>query len=135
VLAAVELANGPLAGAPFAALLAPIVVHADGWIVPLQYGFSPRFAIASLDAGDFGAQASRWVQDDYAEFLALTRAVWDEMEDAPAHLPFSNWYARISGASHHWGAVADAGTDHLSLRYEQANGTRSVVEANGPKSG
>lgn len=96
-----ELADGgALAGAPFASRLAPIVVQADGWIVPLQYGFSPRFAIARLDAGDFGEQAARWLQHGYAEFLALARDVWDEMEDAPAHLPFSNWYARISGASH-----------------------------------
>jgi len=89
-----------LAAAPLADFLAPIVVQADGWIVPLQYGFSTGLAIGRLGADDFRRQASDWLRHRSGEFLALARDVWDEMAEAPAHLPFSNWYARISAASH-----------------------------------
>ena len=89
-----------LAAAPLADFLAPIVVQADGWIVPLQYGFSTDFAIGRLGADDFGRQAARWLRGRSGEFLALACDVWNEMAAAPEHLPFSNWYARISAASH-----------------------------------
>ena len=90
---------GDLESTPLAGWLSPIVVQADGWIVPLQYGFSTRFAIGRLGS-DFRRQAARWLHHRYDDFLALAHDVWDEMADSPAHLPFSNWYARISAASH-----------------------------------
>jgi len=92
---AAELAEGPLAR-----FLSPIVVQADGWIVPLQYGFSTDFAIGRIGEGDFREQARAWLTGRYGAFLDLARDVWEEMADSPDHLPFSNWYARISSASH-----------------------------------
>ena len=89
-----------LAAAPLADFLSPIVVQADGWIVPLQYGFSTGLAIGRVGEADFRSQARAWLAGRYGEFLALARDVWDEMAQAPEHLPFSNWYARISAASH-----------------------------------
>ena len=94
-----------LAAAPLAGFLAPIVVQADGWIVPLQYGFSSRYAVGRIGERDFRAQARDWLRTRSGDFLALARDVWDGMAEAPAHLPFVNWYARISAASHRPGAA------------------------------
>ncbi|MGZ8335557.1 MAG: radical SAM protein [Allosphingosinicella sp.] len=93
-------AAAELASAPLAHWLSSIVIQADGWIVPLQYGFSTDFAIGRVGAGDFRRQASGWLRDRYGPFLALARDVWDVMAESPAHLPFANWYARMSEASH-----------------------------------
>ncbi|HEY2357265.1 MAG TPA: radical SAM protein [Phenylobacterium sp.] len=85
-------------GTPLADLVSPLVVQDDGWIVPIQYGFSRRYAVARM-GGDFRAQAAEWRRNSYADFLHLTRGVWDDIGDAPAHLPFTNWYAAVTSAS------------------------------------
>ena len=83
---------------PLAGLVSPLVVQDDGWIVPIQYGFSRRYAVARV-GGDFRAQAAEWRRSSYADFLQLTRWVWDDIGEAPALLPFSNWYAAVTTAS------------------------------------
>lgn len=92
-----------VAGSPLAEIVAPLVVQDDGWIVPIQYGFSPRFAVARL-GGDFRREAWWWRTRTYPEFLRLMRRVWGEVGDAPEHLPFTNWYAAATTRS-----AADAG--------------------------
>lgn len=90
-----------IAAVPLGRILSSIVVQADGWIVPVQYGFSPRFAIGRLsDGGSFGDMARQWKRERLPSFLALANATWDAIAPAPAHLPFTNWYAAITGASH-----------------------------------
>lgn len=91
-------ASATVAATPLAELVSPLVVQDDGWIVPVQYGFSRRYAVARVD-GDFQTEAARWRARGYAEFLRLTRQVWEEIGAAPAHLPFTNWYAAVTTAS------------------------------------
>jgi len=87
-----------VAAMPLAELVSPLVVQDDGWIVPMQYGFSRGYAIGRVGA-DFRAQAAAWRSDRYAAFLALTNRVWDEIGEAPEHLPFTNWYAAVTTGS------------------------------------
>jgi MoaA/NifB/PqqE/SkfB family radical SAM enzyme len=87
-----------VARTPLAALVSPLVVQDDGWIVPVQYGFSRAYAIARVGR-DFRPQAARWRRERYADFLTLTRRVWDEIGEAPEHLPFTNWYAAVTTGS------------------------------------
>ena len=87
-----------VAQTPLAGLVSPLVVQDDGWIVPVQYGFSRRYAVAHVD-GDFRDAAMRWRRRRYADFLRLTRRVWDEVGEAPEHLPFTNWYAAVTTRS------------------------------------
>jgi MoaA/NifB/PqqE/SkfB family radical SAM enzyme len=84
---------------PLADLVSPLVLQDDGWVVPVQHGFATHFAVAHLDRGGFRAQARRWKSERYPEFLDLSRRVWDEIRDAPAHLPFTNWYGAITRRS------------------------------------
>jgi len=92
---------------PLAALVSPLVVQDDGWIVPVQYGFSRRYAVGHV-GGDFREDAARWRRDRYVEFLRLTRRVWDEIGEAPEHLAFTNWYAAVTTSS--MANLAPAGT-------------------------
>ncbi len=85
--------------APLAALVSLLVLQEDGWIVPVQHGFARHHAIAHLDHGGFRAQAAQWKRERYPAFLELSRRVWDEIRDAPAHLPFTNWYGAITTRS------------------------------------
>lgn len=87
-------------GGPLAALLSPIVVQTDGWIVPMQYGFNPAHAIGRLGEAPFATLAERYVRDRYPGFRQLAARVWAEIEPAPAHLPFVNWYAAITRGSY-----------------------------------
>ncbi len=88
------------ASMPLGRLIPSLVLQEDGWIVPLQHGFSTRYAINRLGEGRFRDAAARWKLDILPEFLALARKTWDEVGATPTHLPFTNWYSAISGASH-----------------------------------
>jgi hypothetical protein len=87
-----------VARTPLAGLVSPLVVQDDGWIVPVQYGFSRRYAVGRVGE-DFRAQAAEWRRRRYADFLRLTRRTWTEIGDAPEHLPFTNWYAAVTERS------------------------------------
>ncbi|MGB3838784.1 MAG: hypothetical protein ABS82_07625 [Rhodanobacter sp. SCN 67-45] len=89
------------ADARLAALVSPLVVQEDGWVVPIQHGFATTHAIARLDRGPFRTQAARWKRERYPHFRHLAEQVWADMRDAPEHLPFTNWYAAITTASAH----------------------------------
>jgi MoaA/NifB/PqqE/SkfB family radical SAM enzyme len=92
-----------VANTPLADLVSPLVVQDDGWIVPVQYGFSRAFAVGRVGE-DFRASAAAWRRDRYGDFLRLTRRIWAEIGEAPSHLPFTNWYGAVTTGSH--GAVA-----------------------------
>jgi Fe-coproporphyrin III synthase len=84
---------------PLAALLSPLVLEADGTLVPIQYGFDHRFAIAHSH-GNLNEQFQAWKATRYAEFLELCRRVYEEiMATASPRYPFVNWYGFITEAS------------------------------------
>jgi MoaA/NifB/PqqE/SkfB family radical SAM enzyme len=85
---------------PLGHLVPSLVLQEDGWIVPLQHGFSPRYAVNRLGEGTFRDAAARWKQAMLPAFLALARTTWDTVGVTPGHLPFTNWYAAICAASH-----------------------------------
>jgi MoaA/NifB/PqqE/SkfB family radical SAM enzyme len=84
---------------PLASLISPLVLQDDGWVVPIQYGFSTDYAIAHLGRGSFQKQAARWKQVGVAQFRQLSQRVWENLRSAPKHLAFTNWYAAITAAS------------------------------------
>jgi len=87
-----------LAEAPLAALIAPVVLEADGVVVPLQYGFDRRFAIGNLDPE--GAALRYWKTSVYPRFRALCRATYDAVVSGGSPVtPFANWYGAVSQSS------------------------------------
>jgi MoaA/NifB/PqqE/SkfB family radical SAM enzyme len=97
------------ANARLADLIAPIIIEADGAIVPIQYNFSRAFQIGDIYADCLSSQLAGWKQDSYSKFLALCRDVHSRLlNEATPDLPFANWYGTILQASHSWDALAQA---------------------------
>ena len=72
----------------------PLVVGAEGQIVPLGYGFASRYAIGNLLRAPLRELAPRWIASRYADFLELCRSVYSDA-CRPSELPFLNWYEMI----------------------------------------
>ncbi|MES1179154.1 MAG: radical SAM protein [Myxococcales bacterium] len=94
-----EVDPAVLQSLPLAEIVSPLVVQEDGWVVPIQHGFSTGHAIARLGDGPFRARAATWKRERAAHFYAVCRRVWGELRDAPEHLPFTNWYAAVTTGS------------------------------------
>jgi MoaA/NifB/PqqE/SkfB family radical SAM enzyme len=88
---------GPAAGgAPLADLVSPLVVEADGFVVPLQYGFARSFALGNLHDAPLGVLAREWRRERYAAFAEVCLEAFAEVT-APAELPIANWYEVVAG--------------------------------------
>ena len=82
-------------------LIAPIVVEADGAVVPLQYGFSKGYRIGNINSPELSDEIVAWKREVFPEFLSLCRRVYDRLlEPGSAEFPFVNWYGQVLQASH-----------------------------------
>ena len=81
-------------------LIAPIVLEADGTLVPVQHGFSRSYRIADLKNSSLSVQIQTWKRDGYHAFLELSNRVYDKILNSPASdYPFVNWYGQMLQAS------------------------------------
>ena len=85
---------------PLSALVSPLVVQDDGWIVPIQHGFSVGHAIGRLGDDAFSAQAARWKRERYPRFLELARRVWSEIPRGAAPPPLHELVRRHHQRQH-----------------------------------
>lgn len=91
-----ELEAGALAD-----LVSPLVVEAEGTIVPLQYGFARSFQVAHACAGDMRAQFQTWRRTGWPRFRRLCQRVHRGLtETGKFGFPFANWYGAMMEASH-----------------------------------
>lgn len=81
-----------------AELLSPIVVEADGIVVPVRTGFSRDYALCSLKRERLIAAWPRYAQRGYPAFRSLCRTVFQEMASQPAVLV--DWYELIASRSY-----------------------------------
>jgi hypothetical protein len=80
-----------------AELISPIVIEADGWVSPLQYGFPRCFAIGDLNTAGLGALARAWRGERYARFREVCMTTFRELtERSGDELPMVDWYERVS---------------------------------------
>jgi len=94
-----RLTGAALEASRLAEIVSPLVVQEDGWIVPIQHGFSTAYAIGHLEDGSFRSQVARWKLSGADRFLTLCQSVWGEVRGAAEHLPFTNWYAAVTSSS------------------------------------
>ena len=100
-------------------LIAPVVIEADGAIVPVQYNFSRSFQIASLHSSDLNTQLQSWKESGYSRFLGLCRTVYRQlMEHVSEELPFANWYGAVLQESHHFDDSSIYASDRCSRTFE-----------------
>lgn len=73
--------------------LSPLVIEADGEVVPLEYGFPREFSLGNLLRDSVPEMATRWRTQVAARLYRLSR----DLRDAIAHEPAGifNWTERI----------------------------------------
>lgn len=80
--------------AQLADYVTPLVIEADGFVVPLGYGFGRPYALGCLFDQRLSELAPRWIAQGYPQFRELCRRVYAEACE-PSALPFLNWYELI----------------------------------------
>jgi Fe-coproporphyrin III synthase len=86
------------APAALAECIAPLVLEADGTVVPVEYGFDRRYAVGNVLQERLKDLAAPWIAGVYPRFRALCRGVYAEA-CRPAELPFLNWYELLQQRS------------------------------------
>jgi len=76
-------------------LVSPLVIEANGLVVPLQYGFARAFALGNLFDAPLGELAAGWRRERATEFHQVCRRAFEDVT-APADLPFANWYEVVA---------------------------------------
>jgi Fe-coproporphyrin III synthase len=89
-------ADGFDPAAPLAELVSPLVIEANGLVVPLQYGFASAFALGNLYDRPLEELAPEWRARCLPAFSQVCRQAFDDAT-APADLPIANWYEVVAG--------------------------------------
>jgi len=92
---AAEPGSGPAWARRLADLVAPLVVEADGAVVPFRYGFPRAFALGTLEEARLRFLAVRWRVRRLAAFTELVRRTAFELA-GPADPPFVNWHEEVA---------------------------------------
>lgn len=98
---AVVLADdGPVpAEGRLSALVDPLVLEADGRMVPITAGLHPRYRIGDLGRERLAACLERFRHTTYPRLRALCRRLRRELLAQPDDLPFVDWHAALGRAS------------------------------------
>jgi MoaA/NifB/PqqE/SkfB family radical SAM enzyme len=79
---------------PLADLVSPLVIEADGRVVPFGYGFADRYALGSLKDATLGELTAAWRTSGYRDLQVVCRTAF---EDAARQrdLPILNWWEKL----------------------------------------
>ncbi len=77
-----------------AEVVSPLVVEADGQVVPLSYGFARRYALGDLHRQPLRELAAAWRNERLPEFADLCRRTYAILNDDRTSR-FTNWYEDI----------------------------------------
>jgi hypothetical protein len=86
-------------GRKLADLVSPPVIEADGYIVPLQYGFACAFALGNLHEATLAELAAHWCGDGHHRFHELCQRVFAALADGDDP-PYVNWYEVMRHQAH-----------------------------------
>lgn len=75
---------------PLARLVSPLIVEADGSVVPLQYGFDRRYALGNLRDASLSELATAWKRASLQTFRQLAGEVYRSAVDGGPVIV--NWY-------------------------------------------
>jgi MoaA/NifB/PqqE/SkfB family radical SAM enzyme len=89
------------ASRPFAESVSPLILEADGTLVPLGHGFPRSFALGNLQSAPLAELISEWRATRELEFRGLCREIWEAARD-PAEWPFINWYSEVRRRAADW---------------------------------
>lgn len=89
------------ASRPFAESVSPLILEADGTVVPLGHGFPRAFALGNLHTAPLPELIRDWRENRELEFRRLCREIWDTAR-APSEWPFVNWYSAVRRRAVDW---------------------------------
>jgi Fe-coproporphyrin III synthase len=92
-----------IAQRPLADLLSTLILENDGFVVPIQYGFSRSYGLGNLKDDSFKNLAVKWKTEVYPSFRRLCRDVFNRLvdtENVSQDLPFTNWYSMVMQSSY-----------------------------------
>jgi hypothetical protein len=75
--------------------LSPLIIEADGTVVPIEYAFGRKYALGRLQEDRLPGLAARWREASEASFRHLCRTVYDEAT-APTQPAVVNWCRLLS---------------------------------------
>ena len=87
---------------PLAESVSPLIVEADGTVVPLEYGFSRAYALGNLHQAPLSRLAATWKKRRLSPFRSLCRRVHRRMTETRGKgsaTPVFNWFEAVSQAS------------------------------------
>jgi MoaA/NifB/PqqE/SkfB family radical SAM enzyme len=79
---------------PLAELVSPLVIEADGHVVPFEYGFAAPYALGSLKDAGLPELAARWRKCGYRELQRLCRGAYEDAAQM-RELPILNWWEKL----------------------------------------
>jgi MoaA/NifB/PqqE/SkfB family radical SAM enzyme len=84
----------------FSDCLDSLVIEPDGFVMPLQYGFSRYYSLGNLHSSSFKQLADDWRRDRMHDFYGLCRSVHQKVT-APGNPLVFSWDEALRVASHH----------------------------------
>jgi MoaA/NifB/PqqE/SkfB family radical SAM enzyme len=85
---------GEAAGRPLGDLVSPLVIEADGRVVPFGYGFARSYTLGSLQEATLGEMAVHWRKNGYGRLQALCRETFQDASQE-RELPILNWWEKL----------------------------------------
>jgi len=77
---------------PLSDLVQPLVIEADGEVVPLEYGFPRHLSLGNLHDAALPVLAERWRRERQGAFRRLCRAAFASVVEAPPTAPpLTSW--------------------------------------------
>jgi MoaA/NifB/PqqE/SkfB family radical SAM enzyme len=91
-----EEAGGPVG--PLAERVRPLVIEADGAVVPVEHGFARSLALGNLHQAPLRELAERWLAERYPAFRRLCRRAF-EAATTGGDAPVADWSAALRAAA------------------------------------
>ena len=79
---------------PLGELVSPLVIEADGRVVPYGYGFANRYALGSLQQSSLSGLATAWRAKGYRDLQTLCRVAFEDAA-RERELPVLNWWEKL----------------------------------------
>lgn len=83
--------------------VSPLVIDADGTVVPLTYGFPRPYQLGNLYDAPLRELAHRWIGGEYQAYRAIVNRLFEEEVWSTRKLPVLNLYEAAA-------SIADNGT-------------------------
>ena len=58
-------------------VVSPLIIEADGIVVPVQHGFARKYALGNLKESSLTELAQRWYRESLDDFLKLCQQVYE----------------------------------------------------------